>query len=49
MMWDEFTSGAVGSDGRHIKIYGPDGFEGMRKAGLLAAQCLDFILSLIHI
>ena len=43
MMWDEFISGAVGSDGRHIKIYGPDGFDGMRKAGLLAAQCLDFI------
>ena len=43
MMWDEFISGAVGSDGRRIKIYGPDGFEGMRKAGLLAAQCLDFI------
>ena len=43
MMWDEFTSGAVGSDGRRIKIYGPDGFDGMRKAGLLAAQCLDFI------
>ena len=42
-MSDEFISGAVGGDGRHIKIYGPNGFDGMRKAGLLAAQCLDFI------
>ncbi len=30
-------------DGRTIKIHGPDGFAGMRKAGRLAAECLDFI------
>ena len=27
-----------------IKIHGPEGFEGMRKAGLLAAQCLDMLI-----
>jgi methionyl aminopeptidase len=26
-----------------IKLHGPDGFEGMRKAGRLAAECLDMI------
>ncbi len=30
-------------DGRYIKIHGPEGFDGMRKAGQLAAECLDFI------
>lgn len=30
-------------DGRYIKIHGPEGFAGMRKAGKLAAECLDFI------
>ena len=30
-------------DGRYIKIHDEAGFEGMRKAGLLAAECLDFI------
>ena len=27
-----------------IKIHGPEGFEGMRKAGRLAAQCLDMLI-----
>ena len=27
-----------------IKIHGPEDFEGMRKAGLLAAQCLDLLV-----
>jgi methionyl aminopeptidase len=27
-----------------IKIYGPDGFEGMRKAGALAGACLDMLV-----
>src|SRR3982751_2482777 len=31
-----------GRDGR-IKNHGPDGFEGMRRAGILAAETLDFI------
>jgi len=30
-------------DGRYIKIHDEQGFEGMRKAGHLAAECLDFI------
>lgn len=30
-------------DGRYIKIHGAEGFAGMRKAGALAAECLDFI------
>jgi len=42
-MQEELTSRAVGRDGRHIKIHGPLGFEGMRRAGKLAAECLDFI------
>ena len=27
-----------------IKIHGPDGFEGMRQAGKLAAECLDMLI-----
>src|ERR1700755_2944766 len=30
-------------DERTIKLHGPEGFEGMRKAGRLAAETLDFI------
>ncbi|HEX4182142.1 MAG TPA: type I methionyl aminopeptidase, partial [Caulobacteraceae bacterium] len=26
-----------------IKIHGPEGFEGMRRAGRLAAECLDML------
>jgi len=37
------TSNFVAADGRHIKIHGPGDFEGMRRAGRLAAECLDFI------
>lgn len=33
----------AGRDGRYIKIHDAAGFEGMRKAGRLAAECLDFI------
>ncbi len=29
---------------RDIKIHGPEGFEGMRKAGRLAAECLDMLI-----
>src|SRR4029079_17957693 len=32
-----------GRDERTIKIHGPEGFEGMRRAGRLAAETLDFI------
>lgn len=36
-------------DSQHgrIPLYGPEGFEGMRKAGRLAAQTLDFIASFV--
>jgi methionyl aminopeptidase len=27
----------------HVKLYGPEGFAGMRRAGRLAAECLDMI------
>mgnify|MGYP003707623001 CR=1 FL=1 len=37
------TSNFVASDGRRIKIHGAEAFEGMRRAGRLAAECLDFI------
>ena len=33
----------AGRDGRYIKIHDAAGFEGMRNAGRLAAECLDFI------
>ena len=42
-MREGFITRTVGSDGRHIKLYGSEGFNRMRSAGLLAAQCLDFI------
>ncbi|MSO91787.1 MAG: type I methionyl aminopeptidase [Rhodospirillales bacterium] len=38
-MNDSFTA----PDGRSIKLHGADGFEGMRRAGRLAAETLDFI------
>ena len=31
-----------------IKLYGPDAFEGMRRAGALAATCLDGVTDLIN-
>ncbi len=31
-----------------IKLYGPDAFEGMRRAGALTARCLDGVLDLIN-
>jgi len=39
----DVTGNFVASDGRHIKIHGSKAFEGMRRAGRLAAECLDFI------
>ena len=42
-MQEELITRTVGRDGRHIKIHGPEGYEGMRRAGRLAAECLDFI------
>jgi len=42
-MQEENRSQTPGRDGRYIKHHGPEGFEGMRAAGKLAAECLDFI------
>ncbi len=39
----EQATRAVSQDGRYIKLHGPDAFEGMRVAGQLAAETLDFI------
>ena len=39
----EITANVVASDGRHIKIHTPEDFDSMRRAGRLAAECLDFI------
>ena len=30
--------------GHQIRVHGPEGFEGMRKAGRLAAECLDMLI-----
>jgi len=38
----------VAQDGRYIKIHTPEDFEGMRKAGRLAAECLDFIMPYVQ-
>jgi methionyl aminopeptidase len=40
---DDAVGNVKARDGRHIKIHGAEGFEGMRRAGRLAAECLDFI------
>jgi methionyl aminopeptidase len=40
---NDMTPTVRARDGRHIKIHGPAEFAGMRKAGRLAAEVLDFI------
>lgn len=35
--------------GNHIKIYDEEGFEGMRKAGRLAADCLDMLAPMVDV
>jgi len=37
------------SDGRPVKIHGPEGFAGMRAAGKLAAETLDYIGPLVKV
>ncbi|OYZ99168.1 MAG: type I methionyl aminopeptidase, partial [Rhizobiales bacterium 17-65-6] len=32
----------------HIKLYGPEGFEGMRRAGRLTAEALDVVAGMIQ-
>jgi methionyl aminopeptidase len=41
----ETVAGPVRTGG--IKIHGPEGFEGMRRAGRLAAECLDVLVPLV--
>ena len=44
---NELTTRAHSQSGR-IKLHGEDGFEGMRKAGRLAAEVLDFITEYVE-
>ncbi|MGE5500570.1 MAG: type I methionyl aminopeptidase, partial [Ignavibacteriales bacterium] len=41
-----FTDDVLEADTRtgHIKIHSPEDFEGMRRAGRLAAECLDMLV-----
>ena len=41
------SSAIHGRRNGHIKLHGPDGFEGMRKAGQLTAQALDLLAPMI--
>jgi methionyl aminopeptidase len=41
----ETVAGPVRTGG--IKIHGPDGYEGMRRAGRLAAECLDLLVPMV--
>ncbi len=43
MHYGDQTFESRSEDGRSIAIHGPEGFEGMRRAGRLAAEVLDFI------
>ena len=43
LIMQDLISNVIASDGRHIKIHGADAVENMRRAGKLAAECLDFI------
>jgi len=40
---NELATKVPARDGRYIKLYGVEGFAGMRASGRLAAECLDFI------
>ena len=40
---NDMLASTAGSDERRIKLHGPDGFAGMRTAGRLAAELLDYI------
>lgn len=37
----------IKTDENGIKLYRPEDFEGMRRAGKLAAECLDYITDLL--
>jgi len=40
---NDMLASTAGSDERRIKLHGPEGFAGMRTAGRLAAELLDYI------
>lgn len=40
---NNMKEGSVLVDRRTVKIHGPEDFDGMRRAGRLAAETLDFI------
>ncbi len=40
-VWEDRVEANVRTD--HIKLHGAEGFEGMRRAGRLAAECLDML------
>jgi len=42
------TASVTAEDKRTVPLHGPEGFEGMRKAGRLAAETLDFIAPYIQ-
>ena len=44
---NDMSSSEQAGEGRAIKIHGPADFEGMRKAGRLAAETLDYLTPLI--
>ena len=41
---DTVTAKSRPARSQGIKIHGPEGFEGMRRAGKLAAECLDMLI-----
>jgi len=45
---NDMLASTAGSDERRIKLHGPDGFAGMRKAGRLAAELLDYITPFVR-
>ena len=39
----------IKTDENGIKLYRPEDFEGMRRAGKLAAECLDYITDFVDV
>lgn len=44
MFIDATTTAAAARPSSHVKLHGPEAFAGMRKAGQLAAACLDMLV-----
>ena len=43
------TSAVIEDESRKIRYYGEEGFEGMRKAGRLVAECLDMLVGEVKV